>query len=207
MNSILSLEREYDLKKTTLLREKEEILNNAYIKSPRLKQIDDEIRNLGIKTLKLSVSKDKSSSEKEISKLTDNIKKLEKEKAEIIKKEKIVIEPSYECKECKDTGYITVDNHVIMCSCKKQKKIDMYYNKYNAVKLNDEKFENFDYNLYSDKADSKLYFSSISPRENIKKIVAISKKFIEGNDLENKNLLFIGSTGIGKTYLSRMYSK
>lgn len=49
----------------------------------------------------------------------------------------------------------------------------------------------------------KKYKSDISPRENIKLIKDICFKFI--NNFENpeeKNLLFTGNTGLGKTFIS-----
>lgn len=198
----ISLEREYELKRISIQRSKEEFLKLAYEKYPRFKEISTEIKNLGMQSLKLAISREASSKE-ELKKIQDKIKKLEDEKESLIKKEKIVLEPEYSCKECKDTGYIIKDNVITNCTCFKQKKIDQYYNKYNSIRLKDETFDKFDINLYSDKANEQKYGSKLSPKENIQNILDKSKKFI--NDDSIQNLLFIGNTGIGKTFLSRMY--
>ena len=43
----------------------------------------------------------------------------------------------------------------------------------------------------------------MSPRENIEKVINFSKHFINNfEDSKEKNLLFTGTTGIGKTYIS-----
>ena len=57
--------------------------------------------------------------------------------------------------------------------------------------------------LYSDEINEEKYGEKISPRANIKFIVKAIKKFIK--DFDNpteKNLLFSGGTGLGKTFLS-----
>ena len=205
MDTTISLEREYELKKLSIQEEKDKLLKEAYEKYPRLKEITDEIKTLGIQGLKLSISHDEKSKE-EFSKLQDKIKRLEEEKNGLINRERIILEPEYNCKICKDTGYIIKDNLITSCTCLKQKKINQYYNKFNSIRLNDETFDNFDVTLYSDRSNPQKYSTSLSPRDNIKRIVERSRKFIDGDE-EFQNLLFIGSTGIGKTFLSRMYSK
>ena len=111
--------------------------------------------------------------------------------------------PKYECKICKDTGYITKNSQTEMCPCLKQKLFDMEYNKSNIYNLKNQNFENFALNLYSDDINPEKYKSKISPRENIILIKGICLSFIENFDDPNeKNLLFTGNTGLGKTFLS-----
>ena len=69
--------------------------------------------------------------------------------------------------------------------------------------LKNETFENLNLNLFSNIKNENKSKSELSPRENIEKIVKVSKEFI--NNFEQptqKNLLFTGTTGIGKTYIS-----
>ena len=85
----------------------------------------------------------------------------------------------------------------------KQKLIDMQYNRYSTFNLKNDSFDSFDETLYADTPDAKKYGAKVSPRENIKKIVALSKQFIDKyDDPDTKNLLFTGTTGVGKTFLS-----
>ena len=90
-----------------------------------------------------------------------------------------------------------------MCSCLKQKLLDIEYNKSNIFNLDKENFNNFNFNLYSDEINKEKYNSNISPRENIKIIKNLAEQFIK--DFENPNskyLFFSGNTGLVKTFIS-----
>ena len=64
-------------------------------------------------------------------------------------------------------------------------------------------FSDFSDKLYSNEINSQKYNANISPRENINIIKNICIKFINNFDNpEEKNLLFLGNTGLGKTFLS-----
>ena len=114
------------------------------------------------------------------------------------------LKPHYECSLCHDTGYIQKDNYQTeMCSCLKQKLLDISFNKSNMSNLDTENFSTFNELLFSDEVDPKKYRFSISPRENIKKIKQKSLEFVQNFDNPSyKNLLFSGNTGLGKTFLS-----
>lgn len=74
--------------------------------------------------------------------------------------------------------------------------------------LHKENFDKFDLNLYSNNINEELYNAKISPRQNIKNIKDISLNFIKNFDNpDEKNLLFTGSTGLGKTFLSNCIAK
>ena len=95
-----------------------------------------------------------------------------------------------------------------MCTCLKQRIFNQEYNKSNIGNIDLENFENFNFDLYSDEVNYDLYKSKISPRENMKIIYDYATKFIENFDNpEEKNLIFIGPTGLGKTYLSNCIAK
>ena len=109
----------------------------------------------------------------------------------------------YECSKCKDTGYVLDDGKSAMCSCLKQQILNIEYNNSNIGNLDRENFKKFNLNLYSDEVNEEKYGSDLSPRENIKVIGKEVKKFIKNFDDPNeKNLLFSGGTGLGKTFLS-----
>ena len=90
-----------------------------------------------------------------------------------------------------------------MCNCLKQKLLDLSYNKSNLSDIKKENFDNFNLSLFSDEINTNKYKIKCSPRTNISNIKNACLKFIENFDnLEEKNLLFIGNTGLGKTYMS-----
>ncbi len=203
-NEILnSLLKEYEQKKM-----REEIAadnrkEELYTKIPRLKKLDNEINSYAISVTK-NILNSKSYS---LSSLSDKINSLKREKELILKENHIdfdYLKPHYECSLCHDTGYIQKDNYQTeMCSCLKQKLLDISFNKSNMSNLNTENFSTFNELLFSDEVDPKKYRFSISPRENIKKIKQKALEFVQNFDNPSyKNLLFSGNTGLGKTFLS-----
>ena len=194
---------EYDKKR----REAENIADfekeKIYSEYPILSEIDKKISALALASMRRMLN---NNDEKTIKKLNSDINKLKKEKETILNNigpRASKLKPNYECKKCNDTGYITINNTTQMCNCLKQKIYDLEYNKTNMSTLNKENFDKFNLNLYSTEVSTEKYQSDISPRENMKLIKEICINFIENfDDIEEKNLLFTGKTGLGKTFLS-----
>ena len=177
-------------------------LNKFYIKNPDFSNINDKINRISIeisKTILLNKNSEK------LEKLNLELENLKKEKQNLLKTLNIqddFFKPDYSCKLCEDTGYL-IDNNSTMCTCLKQKLLDIQYNKSNISSLKTENFDNFNIDLFSNQIDEKKYNSNISPKENLEKIKKLSINFIENfNDPKQKNLLFTGNTGLGKTYLT-----
>jgi len=85
---------------------------------------------------------------------------------------------------------------------------DIDFNKSNIGNLEKENFNNFNSDLYSDEVSEEKYRAKISPKQNILNIKEIAMNFV--NDFDNpeeKNLLFTGNTGLGKTFLSNCIAK
>jgi DNA replication protein DnaC len=186
----------------------EEKKQKIYTDCVAIKAIEDEIKSVAFKSAKniiANVGADSISTKltEDMKKQIENLKK-EKEKRlrELGVKEDAFLN-EYECKLCKDTGYIQDNYETKMCSCLKQKIFDIEYNQSNISKVSSENFDTFDYSVYSDEVNKEKYGFSISPRKNIEEIRAVAENFIENFDNPNeKNLCFIGNTGLGKTFLT-----
>lgn len=191
----------YEQKRLLAEKECEEKIEYLYKNNPKLSNVIDKINKTSISLSKSILFNNTDS----ISFLQETLNKLKEEKNSMLNNLKIdssFFEPNYECKKCNDTGYL-VSNNSVMCTCLKQKLIDLQYNKSNISNLEKENFEVFNNNLLSDIADEKKYNSNISPRENINNIKEIALNFINNFDNpEEKNLLFTGNTGLGKTFIS-----
>lgn len=203
-NETLSiLLKKYEQKRLTAEKDLEFRKNKLYSENPRLQEIDDELSRVGISTAKALIQ---SNSEELLNELNNNVTILKNEKTEILKKLNLpedYLSPNYSCKLCNDTGYVQDNNKSTMCSCLKQEIYNIEYNKSNIANLETQNFDNFSLDKYSDKVDKEKYNSEISPRENISLIKNICLNFIENFDDPNeKNLLFTGNTGLGKTFLS-----
>lgn len=194
---------EYSLKRNKEISEANNKKIEIYNKIPRLQEIDEEISSFAIKTAKSVLQ---TNDKNLLTELKIKKEKLLKEKDEIYKSINIDSSyfcPQFECNMCKDTGYITQNYSTKMCNCLKQKIFNIEYNKINSFDFSKYNFSNFSTELYSSESNPEKYNSPISPRENIEIIKKICNNFINTFDIATeKNLLFIGNTGLGKTYLS-----
>lgn len=104
------------------------------------------------------------------------------------------LEPIYDCPDCKDTGYIGGNKK---CHCLKQQIIEVLYEQSNLRDyLNENNFSKLSYEYHSGEG-----------LEAFKRAVTISKDFIKNFDFEKKNILFYGSVGTGKSFLSACIAK
>lgn len=194
------IQREYEQKRNAADNKYTELKKRIYDQNPRLKEIDTQISMCGIKAAKLSIVADAATKEIISCNLSKEIEVLKSERAEILSKLNIELKPKYVCSKCNDTGYIAENGISVMCPCFKQELINESYVKSNLYKLKDESFDKINLDLFSNETSGD---EKISPRENMKKIVEISKKFIEDfNAPDSKNLLFTGTPGVGKTFMS-----
>ena len=123
MNSILkNILTQYNKKKTEAEYEAELRKEELYKSYPQLQEIDDKLSTLAISTTKSLINNNDKSL---LIKLNKDIEDLKNKKKKILQSLKISEEyflPQYECKICKDSGYITnPDYSTSMCSCLKQK--------------------------------------------------------------------------------------
>lgn len=190
--------KEVDLKKEQLL--------NTY---PELDEIENNLNKLYIKksqSLLLNTSTD------DINLIEKKIEYYNNLKNNLLQKLKIsgdYLKPIFECTICNDTGFFENSNgNRQLCKCVKQALINERYNKSNIGNLEKDNFNNFSYNMYSDEINKEKYNSNISPRENIKHIRKIAENFINNfNDINEKNLLFTGNTGLRENISFKLYSK
>lgn len=193
---------EYEQKRRKAQMDAENYKQELYKKHPKLEEIENKINKLAIEKAKsaLGTATNQLNYDLQIDSLKNEKQKYITSKNIDIKK----INPQYECKECQDTGYIQDSNNkTTMCNCLKQKMLDLSYNNSNLSNIKKDTFENFNINKFSDEINTQKYKIKCSPRENILNIKKACEKFIENfENLEEKNLLFIGNTGLGKTYMS-----
>ena len=187
-------------------RNQTERINLIYDRIPRIKEINDEISFMSLKTTKsLLENKDDGSSLKEF---RQNLKLLKSEKQALLTKNGFppdYLDMHYKCKDCHDTGYI--DNR--KCHCFKKAEIEILYNQSNIREvLSYENFDNFNIDYFNntdvDSATGK------TPKANMNAVLNICRDFV--NNFQNKarkysNLLFFGKTGVGKTYLTNCIAK
>lgn len=196
------IEREYEQKRNFANRRYQELKEATYLSHPRLREIDIEIAKIGIRIAKLSISQEEGK-EIQSNELKAKMETLKAEKEDILRTIGIELKPHYSCEKCNDTGFYTENGETHMCPCFKQELINESYSKSQLYKLKEESFDKVNLNLFSDTPSMEKYKTNTSPRENMQKIIQFSRDFIEHFDSPTqKNLLFTGSPGVGKTFIS-----
>lgn len=108
----------------------------------------------------------------------------------------------YQCPRCHDTGY--VDHR--KCSCFTKKAIDLVYHDSNLKNITvNENFNTFSYDWYDNTQIDPS--TGLTPYKNMQKVVSICQEFIQNFDSAFDNLLFYGTTGVGKTFLTNCIAK
>lgn len=205
-NSLLNqILHEYELKRNKAIQDAEKRKRDLLEVNPRLAEIEHELSSNSIKASKAILMSNKKEQASILSELKKKNNTLIKEKNAFIKnlsKENDYLNPHFECKLCKDTGYIQKEGSSTLCSCLKQRIFDIAYNKSNMGNLERENFSNFNIRIFSDKPDVEKYKSDLSPREYMKRIKENVYSFINNfDDPEEKNIILTGTTGVGKTFL------
>lgn len=172
-------------------------------KIPYISDIENQIGKLSIE-LSLGMLKNTPNKDNNIKNLKNKITELRMRKIELLVSNGYsmdYLELHYRCSKCKDTGFIGTDK----CSCFKQKLVSLYYkNSDLALLLRNNNFNNFDFNYFS---TSRISNEPESPRKNIEKTLSKSWNFINTFNENSENLLFYGSSGTGKTFLSHCIAK
>ena len=194
--------REYDRKQLDIHHEKNRRLKEVYEKVPRIKEIEDEISTLSVTTAKEMLLRSDSNTTIDSYKIKMEALKKEKERLFGMNFPKDYLEPEYECRTCKDTGFVGANR----CSCFKNKIIEVLYEQSNLKEiLSKENFDTFNLRLYRpDILDNSMGISSL---ENISRAITISKDFIKDFGSGMNNLFIYGATGVGKTFLTNCIAK
>lgn len=203
MADINKIMNEYEQLRTKNAADRKKRMEEVYEKFPRIREIDAEIFKKGLENTN-NILKNPEKSKEYNSNFKENLKKMNEEKAEILKKNNIPADYDkyrYECEICKDTGYGSDGRK---CVCFKQKLINEAYLSSNMSDIiKKQNFETFSFDYYSKQSDG----SSPSPYENMVRIYHSCKRFCDSFDEQTKGLVFYGPTGLGKTFLSSAIAK
>ena len=178
------------------LEKRREIL---YQRSPRAKQLEQEIARTSISVARVIFKGGNVKSEME--KLKEKNLKAQKELENIILSygfPKNYLDIQYKCPKCHDTGYANDK----MCECMKKLCRDIEYKKLNEMSpLELSSFDTFSLEYYSSEGGDD------SDRAKMEKILRICRKYAREFSLRSKSMLFQGGPGLGKTHLSLAIAK
>ena len=172
--------------------------NEAALKCPTILEIDRALSMTGLQVLEASLKGPEG--------LEKRIEAVKKENFELLKAKRELLAAAgfpedyldirYSCDKCNDTGYVGIN----MCSCMKKALVKEAYNHSGLGKvLNSQTFKNFDLSYYAEGED----------REQMASILEKAKRYVSdfGKPDKDSNLLFIGTTGLGKTHITTAIAK
>ncbi len=173
----------------------------VYERLPQLKSLEESISILSVQYGKRLLGGDESA----VDALKKELAILRRDKKELLQSAGFpadYLELSYECQECKDTGYIGSKK----CRCFKRAVTRLLYEQSNLKEiLQKENFSTFSFDYYSDNfIDPKSDRSSLAI---MKDAFAACQNFVRVFERQHKNLFLYGDVGVGKTFLSNCIAK
>lgn len=178
--------------------------SEAYLKCPVLREIDFALSQTGLSVFRASLAGSKGLEER-IEAIKNENMELQATKRKLLKDAGFpedYTDIKYECNVCNDTGYVGID----MCKCMKKALVREAYKSSGLGKfLSTQTFNNFSLEYYSDLSED----GNASPREAMASILEKSKKYVSdfGKSGKESNLLFAGTTGLGKTHITTAIAK
>ena len=139
----------YQSKKSKAFFELEKRKKKIYLAIPRLEEIDNEINNYALESVRSILVCEKEEQYSYVKNLEDKIDLLNTEKVQLLKQNDLSIndlEPKFECDKCKDTGLY--DGH--HCSCYEQELLNYAYNNSNLQNFANHTFANFNIDLFDE---------------------------------------------------------
>lgn len=182
-----SIIREYE--RVRLHNERENNDRIAFINEhyPEYSHLGDEIASLSAEHIKATLGTGGSSAEDIIRRIDE----LSKKRADLLIKAGYpadYLEVKYNCPDCKDTGYIDGRK----CHCLRQNIINILYSQSHISQLlKEDNFSSLSYDYYEGE-----------DLDRFKSAVSAARSFTDNFDKDYQNLLFCGTVGTGKSFLS-----
>ena len=164
----------------------------VYEKIPRIRDIDIELRKTPIEIVRATFT-DKEKAEKALYSVREKNLALQKERAELLQKAGLRVdfmEPSYRCKICEDSGYVSAG---VPCDC----LVEEYKNTLrrqlaNKLSISESGFDSIKLDVYPSGGAN-------SVRDLMQSNLDLCKGFVKNFAEEKENLFLTGKTGKGKS--------
>lgn len=193
--------REYSRRRFAHLNEQEARLKDLYSRSPRLEEVTALVQSASADLTRATLT----GRQDEISRCKSKLSELRAEKLRLLNQLGCTpkdLEVQYTCPDCKDTGYI--GSH--KCHCLHQAGIDLLYSQSHLQHiLQKENFQTFSLDYYS--KDPNPLLGGKSNYTHMRNIAAECYRYATHFSPGCGNLLFTGTTGVGKTFLTNCIAK
>ena len=171
-------------------------LAEAYAKVPRIREIDLELRRTMVQAAQAAFSGGVNVQEA-MDRVRQQNQALQQERARLAREcfPAGYLDEQPICPKCGGTGYIGT----AMCSCLRELCRQEQKKELTILSGNGESFEQFRLDYYPSRLDPRY---GASPRTIMEKNFHQARTYAASFGPESGNLLFVGGTGLGKTYLS-----
>jgi DNA replication protein DnaC len=171
---------------------------DVYRRIPRISEIDEELKTSSINIITSSL-RGGTNPLPGLRSIREYNKALSDEKASLLKKNGFTadwLDLKADCPICDDSGFLPSGpcNCLIKAYAEEQTK-----ELSRMLPVNNQTFDTFSLDLYSDVPDPKW---GISPRDNMEEVLDTCREFAAYFGPKTQNLLMCGGTGLGKTFLS-----
>ncbi len=173
-------------------------LRQAYKQLPRLRQIDNALQKTMVQAAQAVFAGGDAETAMEQAK-TENLA-LQQEREKLLKENGISLEETPICPDCGGIGYVGSR----MCHCLRQLCSEEQVAALGKIATGPERFSAFRLDYYSDIPDPRY---QASPRTIMEKTWKYCLRYAANFAAKPQNLLFIGGTGLGKTYLAVCIAK
>ena len=193
--------REYGRQQIENHHKLEERRQEIYARLPVVRQLEAEIAERSVACAKKLLEGDKGV----LDRLKEDLRDLREQKALIIRAAGYpddYLELHYRCPDCRDTGLI--DGRKCHCFLQAQMKLLHAQSNLEDV-LERENFNALSYEYYDD--TEILSQLGITNAAYMRRVVAGCREFVRDFDKKHDNLLFTGSTGVGKTFLTNCIAR
>lgn len=188
---------EYETKPFRAQEEADVRRREIYAIIPRIKQLDDQLAQFGLRLFQASLNGE--NVDEETARLHAENARINKERAALLMENGYpadYTEPQYECKDCKDSGFVGIK----MCACMRRRLTEagMASSGLSAL-MKKQSFDNFSLDYY--RKNEREYRIM---EHNYKTARKYAEQFSLDSDPEKRSgsLLLVGGTGLGKTHLS-----
>ena len=193
--------RVYNQKQLKNKHEQDERVRRVYEQIPQIRDLEQEISTRAVQCARRLLDGDESAKEG----LKQQIEDLREQKEILLKSAgfpKDYMEMHYSCQDCQDTGYIGGKK----CHCFKQEQIKLLYAQSNIDKIIEtENFDTFSFEYFDNQEIVPEIQMTVA--DYMKQVLGWCREFVDNFRTEGGNLIFTGSTGVGKTFLTNCIAR
>ncbi len=197
----LAIEREYSRRLNQDREEQQQRIREVFGRLPELKAIEEELADLAYQKAEAMLAGQKDTT----ARLEARRKFLRNNKISLLKDSgypQDYLELHYQCELCKDTGFTEEGE----CRCRQRAVTALLYGQSMIQEvLQRENFSTFRLDYYDRTHPDPE--SGITGYDLMRGHLEVCREFIEGFEQNRENLLLMGDTGTGKTFLSHCIAK